>query len=89
MARDHSRFRKLLQVQRHHLVNAELAVRWWAHFDVFHFYTSVPIHIAVPATDLFAIEQSRLSILVSSRDIFDHARASYDNWTFLNPGTWA
>ena len=26
MARDHSRFRKLLQVQRHHLVNAELAV---------------------------------------------------------------
>ena len=44
MARDHSRFRKLLQVQRHHLVNAELAVRWWAHFDVFHFYTSVPIH---------------------------------------------
>ena len=37
--------------------NAELAVRWWAHFDVFHFYTSVPIHIAVPATDLFATEQ--------------------------------
>ena len=32
---------------------------------------------------------SRLSILVSSRDIFGHARASYDNWTFLNPGTWA
>ena len=57
MARDHSRFRKLLQVQRHHLVNAELAVRWWAHFDVFHFYASVPIHIAVPATDLFATEQ--------------------------------
>ena len=57
MARDHSRSRKLLQVQRHHLVNAELAVRWWAHFDVFHFYTSVPIHIAVPATDLFATEQ--------------------------------
>ena len=57
MARDHSRFRKLLQVQRHYLVNAELADRWWAHFDVFHFYTSVPIHIAVPATDLFAIEQ--------------------------------
>ena len=57
MARDHSRFRKLLQVQRHHLVNAELAVRWWAHFDVFHFYASLPIHIAVPATDLFATEQ--------------------------------
>ena len=57
MARDHSRFRKLLQVQRHHLVNAELAVRWWAHFDVFHFYASVPIHVAVPATDLFATEQ--------------------------------
>ena len=47
MARDHSRFRKLLQVQRHHLVNAESAVRWWAQFDVFHFFTSVPIHTAV------------------------------------------
>ena len=57
MARDHSRLRKLLQVQRHHLVNAELAVRWWAHFDIFHHYTSVPIHTAVPATDLFATEQ--------------------------------
>ena len=57
MARDRSRFHKLLQVQRHHLVNAELAVRWWAHFDVFHFYASLPIHIAVPATDLFATEQ--------------------------------
>ena len=32
---------------------------------------------------------NRLSILASSRDIFGHARASYDNWTFLNPGTWA
>ena len=34
-----------------------LAVRWWAHFGVFHFYASLPIHIAVPATDLFATEQ--------------------------------
>ena len=32
---------------------------------------------------------SRLSILASSRDIFGHARASYDNSTFPNPGTWA
>ena len=32
---------------------------------------------------------NRLSILASSRGIFGHARASYDNWTFLNPGTWA
>ena len=66
MARDHSRFRKLLQVQRHHLVNAELAVRWWAHFDVFHFYTSVPIHIAVPEADLFAIEQFHIQELQPS-----------------------
>ena len=59
MARDHSRFRKLLQVQRHHLVNAELAV-------VFHFYTSVPIHIAVPQIDLFAIEQFHIQELQPS-----------------------
>ena len=32
---------------------------------------------------------NRLSILASSRDIFGHARASYDIWIFLNPGAWA
>ena len=88
MARDHARLRKLLQVQRYHLVNAEPAVRWWAQFDVFHFFTSVPIHTAVASLLLSSStfrNFNHLSILASLRDIFGHARASYDNGFFSIP----
>ena len=57
-AREHTRYRKLLQLQRAKLVSAELALRWWLQHDNFFAFAITPIYCPKPTEALLAIEQT-------------------------------
>ena len=58
--REHSRYRKFLQVQQHKFVLAEVALRFWCRFDNFWMWSVFPIY--TNKSNFWALEQALIQL---------------------------
>ena len=58
--REHSRYRKFLQVQQHKFVLAEVALRFWFRFDNFWMWSVFPIY--TNKSNFWALEQALIQL---------------------------
>ena len=60
LCREHSRYRKILQVQQNKFVLAEVALRFWCRYDNFWMWSALPIY--TDKVNFWALEQALIQL---------------------------